>query len=79
MAYAYQSLVFDPADKTDFETNKASALQAQDVIFAETTFLVQKSYTDFKALIVSPLAWSDVKYIQYANYYELYVTSESPL
>ena len=51
------------ADKLDFETNfKTQAAEVTEVLLAETTFVIDKTYTQFKALIVTPVTWSDVKY-----------------
>ena len=71
--------VSNDADRVDFETNfKATALKVDRLELNETTFIVEKSYTDFKALIVSPILWSDVKYIE-SDKYELNLLSANPL
>jgi hypothetical protein len=65
--------------KTDFETDcKATANRVTSVIIAETTFETALSYTDFKAKIVLPLTWMDVKYTE-NNTYILYLSSNNPI
>ena len=68
------------AEKNDFETNfKAMATPVSGVVIAETTFVTDLSYANFKAKIVSPILWSDVKYIEDIVKYILHVTSSVPL
>ena len=67
------------ANKTDFETNfKSQAIAVDDVAIAETTFITDLSYSDFKAIIVSPIGWADVKYVSNGKYI-LHVTSSISL
>lgn len=68
------------SDRTDFETNfKAQTIPVGDVIIAETTFVADLTYIQFKAKIVSPVLWSDVKYIDGTLQYILHVASQNPL
>ena len=68
------------ADKADFEANfKTTALKVNEVIIAETTFSSDLTYAAFKAKIVAPLGWSDVKYIEDGLKYILTLISQTPL
>lgn len=59
-------------DLIDFETNfKTITAKVDEVILAETTVVIEKTYADFKALIVSPVAWGDVKHLDVIGKYEL--------
>ena len=89
--YSYQATIYkteeviisggtDDTDRSDFETNfKATAVEINDIEYADTVFIVQKTYTQFKALIVSPLVWSDVKYENAHSRYILSILSETAL
>ena len=76
---AYQGLTSaqitqNNTDKTDFETNfKSQAVKVDEIVPIETVFIISKTYTEFKALIINPINWSDVKYIQGANKYYLFL------
>ena len=61
------------ADKQEFENNyKSQAQPVNDLTLAETTFEVEKSYTDFKALLVQLIkTWPDVTYKENNKKYEL--------
>lgn len=60
------------AAKIDFETNfKSLAVLVESVVISETTFVVGKTYTDFKALIVGDLTWADIKYSENNEAYNL--------
>ena len=89
--YLYQTTLFidttntygfpvtNSADKTDWETNfKSQALLINKIEIAETVFIVDKTFTQFKALIASPVLWSDVKYVE-SGRYNIYLLSENPL
>lgn len=61
-------------DKTDFDNNrKSSAIKIDNIVLAELTFEVEKTYTNFSALITGGILWSDVKYTQSDKKYELYL------
>lgn len=89
--YIYKTILFtnttnvvgapasNTADLADFETNKASTYLISEITVAETSATVEKNYAQFKALIVSPILWADVKRIETNNTYELYLLSENPL
>jgi len=92
MAYLYRTIlhkdlqnVFSPpptnnADKTDFETNyKSQATMVGDIVIAQTTFMSELSYASFKAKVVSPLGWVDVKYLDGIQRYVLNLLTENPL
>ncbi len=69
------------ADKTDFETNfKSQAKQVDSLIIAETTFEVNKTYAQFKAIIDGvTIAWADVKYTETEGGYRLYLLRDTLL
>jgi len=90
--YLYQTIIYkdvnkvigaDPnndANKADFVNNYKSIAQKIDsIIVAETSFEIDMLYADFKAKIISPITWADVKYIEDNNSYTLYLASENPL
>lgn len=57
-------------NKTDFETNhKATAIKVDEIILAETTFEIEKTYAQFEALLTGDLTWADVKYKEIDNIY----------
>lgn len=76
---------FDPtteaANKTDYETNyKSLTVKVTDIVVAETAFIVEKTYTAFKALIDgSTIKWTDVKEKESDIAYELHLITDSPL
>lgn len=69
------------ADKVDFETNfKAQAKQVDSLIIAETTFEVNKTYAQFKAIIDGvTITWADVKYTETEGGYRLYLLRDTLL
>jgi hypothetical protein len=72
--------VVEAANTADFENNyKSQAVQIDDIIPGQTTFDIVKTYTQFKALISSPLTWSDVRYADEEKAYDLYLLTSSPL
>jgi len=67
------------ADKSDFETNyKGTALKVDSIEINETTFIIEKSYADFVALIQSPISWVDVRYTE-SNQYGINLLTENPI
>jgi putative sterol carrier protein len=67
-------------DNTDFETNnKSSAVSVNEVVISSTTFVIELSYSDFDDLITGDVAWTDVKYIEDAKAYCLFLASETEL
>jgi len=61
----------------DFQANyEADVVLVDNVIPAETTFEIWKSYTDFKALINE---WTDVKCIDINHDYTLFLMSDTAL
>jgi len=73
-------IVQNDLDKTDFQTNyKSSCNEVTEISFAETTARIEKTYTQFKALITGDLVWSDVKLSIMNKKYELYLITQSPL
>lgn len=68
-------------DKVDFEANfKSSAVKVDDLVLAETTFVISKTYTQFKALIDGALrVWSDVKYTEDDVRYILNLITTNPI
>jgi len=72
--------VDNDANLTDFETNhKASATDISDIVIQELTFETNKTYDEFEALITGDIDWTDVKYIEQPDHYELYIVTISPL
>ena len=77
--------VIDPpanwnAQKTDYETShRASTIKVNDVQIAATSFEIEKSFTDFDALISTPYDWGDVKEVDLPNRYQLYLITSEPL
>jgi hypothetical protein len=68
------------ADNSDFVTNyKATAIPVDALEVAETTFVTELSYANFKAEVAAHAAWSAVKYIVGPKSYELYLLSDSSL
>lgn len=57
-------------DLADFEANfKATAKKVDQIVLAETTIVLFKTYTDFKTLIDGTvILWADVKYIENGMY-----------
>lgn len=57
---------------SDFETNfRSIAIPIIVLTLAQTTFVVDKTYSAFKALIVTPITWGDVKYTDDTQKYVL--------
>lgn len=68
-------------DKTDFEANfKVTAVKADDVVLAETTFIIGRTYVQFKSLIDGTLrTWADVKYTEDSSRYTLHLLTGGSL
>jgi len=67
-------------DISDFTTNHASSVV--DVTQLETlgtSFIIEKTYSDFDALVVTPFDWGDVKCVATDKAYSLYLVSNSPI
>jgi hypothetical protein len=72
--------VNNTTDNADFVNNyKASAIKVDSLELAETTFVTELSYTDFKAEVAQHTSWSNVKYVQNDKSYTLYLISSSSL
>lgn len=83
--YLYKTIIFkttddvigfspsNDVDRDDFETNyKSKAQSVNEITLAETTYEVEKSYADFKSLLVAMIkTWSDVTYRENNKKYEL--------
>ena len=69
------------ADISNFETNyKSQTLKIDTIIIAETTFEINKSYTDFKDLIDGvTITWADVKHLESDSSYILILQTSAPL
>jgi len=70
-----------PADNdvntTDFVANdKPLATKVDSVQIMSTTFLINKTYAQFEALLVSPITWADVKYTEDEKKYTCYLITE---
>lgn len=91
--YAYRTILYritddvlgldvtqNNADLSDYEnTHQSSTVKVSDVHFAETTFIIDKTYAQIEALIQTPLAWTDVREKSSPQRYELYLVSAEPL
>jgi hypothetical protein len=65
------------ANKTDFEANdKPLATKIDAIEIVETTFIIIKTYAQFEALLVAPLTWADVKYLEDDRKYTCYLIAE---
>ena len=75
----------DNTDKTDFETNyKTTAKEFSSIIVSDTAFILESTYTNFKALIDGiNITWADIRYIiKITNNlirYELHLITNNPL
>jgi hypothetical protein len=71
----------EATNTTDFETNyKSQATEVEDISPGATMFDIVKTYTEFKALISSPITWADVKYADEDDrVYDLYLLTSEPL
>ena len=93
MNYIYTaSIFFDTSDvvgvnptteatnTTDFETNyKASCLNISELDISDKSVVIEKTYTDFKTLVATPIDWTDVKLKTEGNHYDLYLISAEQL
>lgn len=68
-------------DKADFESNfKSQAKNIDSLIIAETTFEVNKTYAEFKAIVDGvTITWADVKYTETEGGYRLYLLRDTLL
>jgi len=67
-------------DLTDYENNRqADTIKVDNYDLAETTFTIDKSYSDFSNLISTPFDWTDVREVTGINRYELLLITTSPL
>jgi len=68
-------------NRGDFEANfKSSAVKVDDLILAETTFVINKTYIQFKTLIDGALrVWPDVKFTEDDVRYILNLITTSPI
>jgi len=72
--------ITEAANTTDFETNyKSLCVKIDDITPGSTMFDIIKTYTEFKALISTPIAWSDVKYADEGKNYDLYLLTDQPI
>jgi len=91
--YLYKSIIYHNTDSvtgidttqnaldvSDFETNnKDDAVPVESVTISETTFILDRSYTDFDALIADGITWGNVKYVDDGLRYIMYLISNNPL
>ena len=69
-------------DLADFETasKQDEALEVSEITLSETTFVIEKSYEDFDALVDgTAIVWSDVKYIKDLKQYCISLLSNTQL
>ena len=71
----------EAANKTDFDTNfKALCLVVGAVEINETSFIIEKTYTQFKALIDGTIiTWADVKLAINGSFYYLFLLTDTEL
>lgn len=71
----------EAANKIDFEANyKASTVAVTDLEVMGTTFLIEKTYANFKPLIDGTnIKWTDIKCETAAIYYDLYLITTEPI
>ena len=70
----------EATDKTDFETNfKAQTVAVSGVEIMENSAIINKTYTQFKALITGDITWADVKTVTVLNRYDLYLITDTQL
>ena len=69
------------SDKSDFEaTYKSQATPISELVLMETTFRVDRTWAQFKALIDGTIrVWADVKYIEGDNEYTINLMTENLL
>ena len=69
------------ANLADFNTNHSADVPVvDDVTIATTTFIFDKTYSDFEAIISDPIEWTDVKcYDTGGNRHILYIISNTEL
>ena len=93
MDYIYRASIFfdttnvigvnvstEAANTTDFETNyKSSCVEVNELQLLTNSFIIYKTYTEFKALITAEIDWTDVKLIIRDKDYCLYLITEDPL
>lgn len=67
-------------DLSDFETNHmGTCLPITGLSVSETSFEIDKTYSEFDALVASPYAWSDVKCMETDKSYVLYLITGNAL
>lgn len=92
MIYIYDTILYksttnvvnapasNAADLSDFVTNYLSqVLKVDDLMVQENSAEIDKTFTQFKALIASPLTWADVKCLEGDNFYELHLITDNPI
>ena len=68
------------ADLADFVANHmGTCLPVTNVQVAETSFELDKTYTQFDALVDTPYSWSDVKCITTEKAHQLYLITSNPI
>lgn len=92
MIYIYDTILYksttnvvnapasNATDLSDFTTNFLNQVLKVDVLMVqENSAEIDKTYTQFKALIVAPLTWADVKCLEGENTYELHLITDNPI
>ena len=70
---------FNLTQQTDFETNqKANCVLVSAIEITDNAFEIVIDYPTLKTKVISPILWSDVKYIE-NNTYTIYLLSENIL
>ena len=72
--------VTNATDLADFTSvGLPTVLKVNDLSINDNYAEIDLSYTQFKALVVSPILWSDVKCKETVTMYELHLLSDTPL
>ena len=94
MNYLYKTIIYPDASKisnldvtaesanfTDFTTNyQSTAYKVGDLELLSDTFLINKTYSEFKALIDgTTITWADVKWEDGGWFYDIYLLTDTQL
>ena len=67
-------------DLSEYTTNhQSSTVKIDNIELADTTFEVEKTYSNFDSMITDGIDWTDVKELTKDNRYELYLVTSEPM
>ena len=70
----------ETTNKTDFETNyKSQCVEVTDIVPGETMYDIVETYPDFKAKVTGDYSWSDVRYAEEGQTYDIYLLTSNPI